>query len=154
MRSRIRSRPISSLPPRTASSRSWRAQATPQPGRAGRAGDQCSLGSRQGGRDGQVRDGDRPDKITSVYNFDWADGSDETLATLGEDGAILDKGFAEDEKLAVGDRFELQSGSGRSATHREGALRTAAFYPLLGSVSILKDKFDSSTTGRATSSPS
>ncbi len=88
--------------------------------------------------------GIEPDKITSVYNFDWAEGSDETLTTLGEDGAILDSGFAEDEKLAVGDRFELLSGSGRSATLTVKALyKPPPFYPLLGSVSILKDKFDS-----------
>lgn len=88
--------------------------------------------------------GIEPDKITSVYNFDWAEGSDETLATLGEDGAILDTGFAEDEKLAVGDRFELLSGSGRSATLTVKALyKPPPFYPLLGSVSILKEKFDS-----------
>ena len=84
-----------------------------------------------------------PDKITSVYNFDWAEGSDATLATLGADGAILDKGFAEDEKLAVGDRFELLSGSGRSARFTVKAIyEPPPFYPLLGSVSILEKRFD------------
>jgi putative ABC transport system permease protein len=88
--------------------------------------------------------GIEPDKITSVYNFDWSEGSDETLSSLGENGAILDKGFAEDEHLAVGDRFKLLSGSGRSATLTVKALyKPPPFYPLLGSVSIQKDKFDS-----------
>ncbi|MBA2568709.1 MAG: ABC transporter permease [Actinobacteria bacterium] len=87
--------------------------------------------------------GIEPDKIRSVYNFDWAEGSDDTLATLGSDGAILDKGFAEDEKLAVGDRFELLSGSGRAANLTvKGLYKPPPFYPLLGSVSISKERFD------------
>jgi putative ABC transport system permease protein len=88
--------------------------------------------------------GIEPHKITAVYNFDWKEGSDETLTTLGEDGAIIDEGFAEDEKLAVGDRFELLSGSGRSAMLTVKALyKPPPFYPLLGSVSVLKETFDS-----------
>jgi putative ABC transport system permease protein len=87
--------------------------------------------------------GIEPDKITSVYTFDWAEGSDETLTTLGEDGAILDEGFAEDEKLEVGDRFKLLSTSGRSANLTVKAIyKPPPFYPLLGSVSITKETFD------------
>jgi ABC-type lipoprotein release transport system permease subunit len=87
--------------------------------------------------------GIEPDKIRSVYNFDWAEGSDETLASFGENSAILDKDFAEDRELGVGDEFELLSGSGRRATLTVAALyEPPPFYPILGSVTILQDRFD------------
>jgi putative ABC transport system permease protein len=87
--------------------------------------------------------GIEPDKIRSVYNFDWAEGSDDTLASFGENSAILDKDFAEDRELGVGDEFELLSGSGRRATLTVAALyEPPPFYPILGSVTILQDRFD------------
>jgi putative ABC transport system permease protein len=83
------------------------------------------------------------DKIRSVYNFEWAEGSDDTLTRLGSDGAIIDKGFADDQNLAVGERFKLLSGSGRSANLTvTGIYKPPPFYPLLGSVSIPKERFD------------
>jgi putative ABC transport system permease protein len=87
--------------------------------------------------------GIEPDKIASVYNFDWEDGSDDVLGRLGEFDAIVDKDFAEDHGLSLGSRFRLLSGSGR-ATNLEVAAtyNPPPFYQLLGSVSILKGKFD------------
>ena len=78
------------------------------------------------------------------------------LATLGEDGAILDKGFAEDENLAVGDRFELLTGIGRTATLTVKAIyEPPPFYPLLGVGQHPQGQVRlASTTGRATSSRS
>jgi putative ABC transport system permease protein len=87
--------------------------------------------------------GIEPDKIASVYNFDWEQGSDAVLGELDEFGAIVDKDFAEDHGLEIGSRFRLLSGSGR-ATNLEVAAtyNPPPFYQLLGSVSILKSKFD------------
>jgi putative ABC transport system permease protein len=83
------------------------------------------------------------DKIASVYNFDWEDGSDDVLGQMGEFDAIVDKDFAEDHGLSLGSRFRLLSGSGR-ATNLEVAAtyNPPPFYQLLGSVSILQSKFD------------
>jgi putative ABC transport system permease protein len=87
--------------------------------------------------------GIEPDKIASVYNFDWEDGSDAVLGRLGEHGAIVDKDFAEDHHLEIGDRFRLLSGSGRGTTLEVRATyNPPPFYQLLGSVSILKSTFD------------
>jgi putative ABC transport system permease protein len=83
------------------------------------------------------------DDIAAVYNFDWEQGSDSVLGGLDEFGAIVDKDFAEDHGLDIGDRFRLLSGSGR-ATNLEvrATYNPPPFYQLLGSVSILKTKFD------------
>ncbi|MGH3083814.1 MAG: ABC transporter permease, partial [Gaiellaceae bacterium] len=87
--------------------------------------------------------GIEPDKIASVYNFDWENGSDAVLGQLGEHGAIVDKDFAEDHHLEIGDRFRLLSGSGRGTTLEVRATyNPPPFYQLLGSVSILKSTFD------------
>jgi putative ABC transport system permease protein len=87
--------------------------------------------------------GIEPDKIAEVYNFDWAEGSDAVLGSLGRSGAIVDADFAEDHNLQVGDRFDLLSGSGRDATLEVAATYDPPpFYQLLGSVSISKERFD------------
>ena len=46
------------------------------------------------------------------FRFDWVDGDDGVPATLGDDGAIVDEGWAEEHRLAVGDRFTLTSAKG------------------------------------------
>jgi putative ABC transport system permease protein len=87
--------------------------------------------------------GIEPDKIADVYNFDWEDGSDAVLGQLGSHGAIVDKDFAEDHGLEIGDRFRLLSGSGRATTLEVRATyNPPPFYQLLGSVSILNSTFD------------
>jgi putative ABC transport system permease protein len=87
--------------------------------------------------------GIEPDRIASVYNFDWSDGSDAVLGDLGRFGAIVDADFAEDHGLGIGDRFRLLSGSGRPATLEvKATYDPPPFYQLLGSVSITKSTFD------------
>jgi putative ABC transport system permease protein len=55
----------------------------------------------------------------------------------------VDKDFAEDHGLEVGDRFRLLSGSGRgSQLEVKATYDPPPFYQLLGSVSITKDEFD------------
>jgi putative ABC transport system permease protein len=88
--------------------------------------------------------GIEPDSIAAAYEFDWKAGSDEVLATLGEDGAILDDDFASEKDLAVGDRFTLVSvDNKRMELEVKGIYEPPPFYPLLGSVSISQETFDS-----------
>jgi putative ABC transport system permease protein len=87
--------------------------------------------------------GIEPDTITNAYNFEWVDGSDAVLGEMDEDGAVVDKDFAEDKNLAVGDTFPLQVPSGETRELRVvGIYKPPPFYPLLGNVSIAKDTFD------------
>jgi putative ABC transport system permease protein len=85
-----------------------------------------------------------PDRITAGYAFEWKNGSDAVLADLGRNGAIVAKDFADDKKLAVGDSFSLRTAAGRRALLVvKGIYKPPPFYPLLGSVSIPKQTFDS-----------
>jgi putative ABC transport system permease protein len=87
--------------------------------------------------------GIEPDTITNAYNFDWVDGSDEVLGSLGTNGALVDKDFAEDKNLEVGDAFSLQVPSGKEMSLQvAGIYKPPPFYPLLGNVSIAKATFD------------
>jgi putative ABC transport system permease protein len=84
-----------------------------------------------------------PSTIASVYTFDWTNGSDAVLSTLGSDGAVLDKQFAEDKSLTVGDRFQMLSPNGKSLDLEvKGIYDAPAFWQMLGSVSIPVDTFD------------
>jgi putative ABC transport system permease protein len=65
------------------------------------------------------------------------------LSQLGENGAIVDKDFAEDRALGIGDPVELLSGSGRrTILEIKATYNPPPFYQLLGSVSILRSTFD------------
>jgi putative ABC transport system permease protein len=87
--------------------------------------------------------GIEPDDIATVYNFDWEEGSDAVLGQLGEFGAIVDKDFAADRSLEIGDPFQLLSASGKTVNLEVRATyNPPPFYQLLGSVSILKSTFD------------
>jgi putative ABC transport system permease protein len=87
--------------------------------------------------------GIEPSTITEAYNFEWVDGSNAVLGEMGEDGAVLDKDFAEDKNLTVGDTFSAQVPSGKELELRVvGIYKPPPFYPLLGNVSIPKATFD------------
>jgi len=84
-----------------------------------------------------------PKTITKVYDFDWKDGSDQSIAELGPFGAIVDKSFAEDKSLEVGSRFNLLTESGeQTPLEVKGIYKAPPFYPLLGNVSVLQSRFD------------
>ena len=53
-----------------------------------------------------------------VFSLDWEDGSDAVLARLGNDGAFVDKGFADDHGLKVGSSFRETFPNGESAPFR------------------------------------
>jgi putative ABC transport system permease protein len=85
-----------------------------------------------------------PGLITTGYAFDWKEGSDETLAQLGRNGAVVWEDFADDENLAVGDTFTVEAPGGKSAEFEvKGIVDPPPFYPLLGAVTIPKRTFDS-----------
>jgi putative ABC transport system permease protein len=81
--------------------------------------------------------------ITRVVDFDWTDGTDAAVTALGKDGAALQRSFASDRKLAVGDPFTLQTASGDSLR-----LRVAAIYDppkldqILDGIVISRSTFD------------
>jgi putative ABC transport system permease protein len=85
-----------------------------------------------------------PARITEGYNFDWVEGSDATLAELGDDGAIVDEDFAEEHGLTVGRTVRVRTGENTATTAVvRGLYKPPPFYPLLGSVSITTGAFDS-----------
>jgi putative ABC transport system permease protein len=68
-------------------------------------------------------DGDRvllrgldPGSITSVTDFDWDQGSDETIAELAPDEAIVESGWAEDNGVDVGDEITVTGSGGDRIT--------------------------------------
>jgi putative ABC transport system permease protein len=53
-----------------------------------------------------------PKTVSGLFTFDWADGSDAVLKSLGDDGAIVDEGLAKEHHLAVGDELAVTSAKG------------------------------------------
>ena len=88
--------------------------------------------------------GIEPDKIVQAYRFDWKQGSDEVLGILGTTGAIVDTDFADEHDLQLGSTVKLRSASDRTATVTVVAVyEPPPFYPLLGSLSVSTELFDS-----------
>lgn len=54
--------------------------------------------------------------LLNVYAFDWIDGSDDLLARLGGDGALVEEQFAEAHGLERGERFRAKVSTGGEAT--------------------------------------
>ncbi len=93
---------------------------------------------------GQYVTGIEPDEIASAYTFTWQDGTDAVLGSLGRDGAIVAKDFAEDHDLTVGSTFPLLTpDETRVELEVKGIYEPPPFYPLLGAVSIDRERFDS-----------
>ena len=85
-----------------------------------------------------------PETIAKVYRFDWSQGSDDALPLLGTSGAIVSKGYADDHDLHVGSTINIRSASNRTAQVSVAAIyEPPPFYPILGSVSVSKELFDS-----------
>jgi ABC-type antimicrobial peptide transport system permease subunit len=51
-----------------------------------------------------------------IFTIDWKQGSQAVLASLGDNGAFVDDGFAKDHHLSVGSRFPMTFASGRKKT--------------------------------------
>ncbi len=84
-----------------------------------------------------------PESIANVYAFDWVEGSDESLAELASDGALVEDGFADDHDLSLGSRFGVQSPAGRTIGVRVAGIYAAPpFWQMLGDVTISQAAFD------------
>ena len=53
-----------------------------------------------------------PKTVGGMFTFDWAEGDDSVLASMGAGDAIVDEGWAKEQKLGVGDRFGITSPQG------------------------------------------
>jgi putative ABC transport system permease protein len=85
-----------------------------------------------------------PNTILDTYRFDWKQGDDSVASGLGENGAIVDANFAEDHDIAVGQTIRVQTPSGQTLEQEVvGLYEPPPFYPLLGGVSVTKERFDS-----------
>jgi len=91
-------------------------------------------------------DGVDPATIASVFHYDWAVGSDATLASLGKDGAILRKRFADQHHLSVGSRITITDPSGGRSTYVVRGIfdqpKIGRLDPVLGSIAISQQAFD------------
>jgi len=86
-----------------------------------------------------------PQTIASFYSFAWTQGSDATLGQLGRDGALLTKTFADDRDLAVGDRFPVETASGKDLDLVvRGIYDPSDLAALLGAVTMTQETFDGS----------
>ena len=88
--------------------------------------------------------GIEPDTIAEAYVFDWKDGDETVLATLGTTRAVVSSNYAEDHDLAVGDVLTIRSIADRTADVTVvGTFEPPPFYPLLESVNVSTELFDS-----------
>jgi putative ABC transport system permease protein len=55
-------------------------------------------------------------EAAQMFNLDWQAGSSRTLATLGEDGAFIDKDYANSHSLGLGSPVQLTFASGKQQT--------------------------------------
>jgi putative ABC transport system permease protein len=87
--------------------------------------------------------GFEPDRILQTYNFDWKEGDDDVAQNLGDDEAIVDAKFAEDNSIAVGDTVSVLVASGETIDYEvTGLYEPPPFYPLLGAISLTTEAFD------------
>ncbi len=85
-----------------------------------------------------------PATIARFYHFDWSKGSsNRTLTQLGQDGALVTKGYADNEHVKVGDRLAIATPSGAKATLTiRGIYDAPASKPMLGEVAVSQATFD------------
>ena len=80
-----------------------------------------------------------PATLPEVYNFDWKDGSDATLRSLGDDGVLLEEATADKGKFKVGDTIEVVGPSGNVSLTVRGIYKDDA---LLGGFAMTGPSFN------------
>jgi putative ABC transport system permease protein len=79
----------------------------------------------------------------TMFDVDWAEGSNAVLGELGADGAFVDKNYAEDHSLKLGSAVELTFASGEKKTYRvEGIFDPPAGGSPFGPVTISSQEWD------------
>jgi putative ABC transport system permease protein len=81
--------------------------------------------------------------ISKVLSLKWQEGSDASLDSLGTNGAVIDKGFASGNKLAVGSPFTVETPAGKLLHLKVNAIfKPPAGGSPLGSVTTSSATFD------------
>ena len=84
-----------------------------------------------------------PATIASSYRFEWTQGSDAVLRSLGREGAVVRDDLAKDEGLAIGDAVRYLTPSGKEVeVVVRGIYEPSEFDPLLGHVIVSQRSFD------------
>ena len=87
--------------------------------------------------------GIEPDTIAKAYVFDWREGDESVLATLGTTKAVVSSNYAEDHDISVGEVLTLRSTADRAAKITVvGTFEPPPFYPLIESVNVSTQLFD------------
>ena len=93
-------------------------------------------------------DGIDPATIAAVYHYDWVQGSDATLGSLGRDGAIVRQKWSVKNDAGVGDRITVVNPAGRKSSYVIRGIYTQPKFgqidPVLGSIAISQQAFDAS----------
>jgi putative ABC transport system permease protein len=85
-----------------------------------------------------------PNTIAKAYVFAWKTGDQSVLATLGTTNAVVSSNYAEDHDIGVGDVLTIRSTADRAADVTVvGTFEPPPFYPLLESVNVSTQLFDS-----------
>jgi len=88
-------------------------------------------------------DGVDPATISAVAGFDWVQGSDRTFAGLGARGAVLQRTFADEHHLGVGERFRLRTPDGKRVELTvRGIYAPPKFDAVLGPILVSRQTFD------------
>ena len=80
-----------------------------------------------------------PATLPEVYNFDWQEGSDDTLRSLGDDGVLLEEATADKGDFKVGDKIEVVGPSGNVSLTVRGIYKDDA---LLGGFAMTGPSFN------------
>ena len=81
--------------------------------------------------------------MKDVISMDWVKGSQETLATLGDDGAFTDDGYAKDHDLTLGSPIRVTFPNGTTKTFRvEGIFDPPSGGSPFGTVTVSAEAWD------------
>ena len=87
--------------------------------------------------------------ITKVVSIDWVRGSDRTAAQLDQEGAFVEKSYADEHGLDVGSMLKLTTTTGSRLSLRvEGVFRQPRGGSPFGAVTVSRATFDRSFTNR------
>jgi putative ABC transport system permease protein len=84
--------------------------------------------------------------IASVYHYDWVQGSNATLGSLGRDGAVIREKWATKHDVGVGDRITVTNPAGKTTSYVVRGIYTQPKFgqidPVLGSIALSQQAFD------------